>query len=603
MTPRIAGDWALPLFTKELTELASKRQTFIVRAAYAAILSSFMLAIWFMMLPRHPGALVELLSIGPMIGNWIYFSQAFCVQWLWPLIVCGTLTVEKERNTLPLLLLTRLTPATIVLEKFFSNMLLATSFLFLSLPLLTLCLSIGGMSSGDMFVLGLVLITRAIELTAIALMCSAYCQTTGSALIATYVVAILTKMLTGCFRSYLLGSSMGITLFGLFFESLQLSLPGSRYSVLAASYINLLEIFQTQIMPSLVIAVASLLGARHFLSSRSFVSTTETSLKSFVDRVGRLAHRLNQNSVTRGAVLIREGRREPDNDPVAWRETTTRALGQPRYLIGNFLTLEMPIIWFLSIVVARTSGYELFHTIGTMQQYLWMGMLMMISTVISGMIIQERRKQTWEILLVTPLTNRDIIQQKMDGIQRMLWILQAPLWTCLIFRAYHEGTVSYVLNEASMLLLYPRIVAWLALTESMKYTNRIYAILGTLLAIVVLITAGALLGGTLAIMTIPMLQASETPWRTLTPVVFPLQASPLTLLICNLMVPNLGQDGTLLLEGFPNAVRISVIPALWNFVLFYGVLRFVKHRCLRRAEKSLRSNPQSSRRSQESVQP
>jgi len=574
--------WALPLFTKELLELAGKRQTYTIRACYASGLSLATLVIWILLSPRSPGSVLELIRVGYAIGTWIYCLQAAGIQWLWPIMASSTLTAEKERNTLPLLFLTRLGPTTIIVEKFFSRLLVVASFHILSLPVMSLALSMGGLSPLNLLFLSLILMVQAIEITAISLMCSAYFRTTTGSLIGTYIVAVLVKFAISAIELVATPGGATSTLFSIVGNHLQLRLPNA---LSLRSLFNFDLYFWNQMLPSLLVSGICLLLARHFLVHRTFMSITETSLKAFVDRVGTWANRLNQNAITRGAILIREGRREPENDPVAWRETTTRALGQPRYLIGNFLALEFPIIWFLSIVVAKVSGAELYQAIGNMQMALWLGMLMMITTVISGMIIQERQKQTWETLLVTPLTNRDIVQQKMDGIQRMLWILQAPLWTCLAFRAYHEQTFAYVLNEASLLLLYPRIVAWLAMTQGMIYKNRIQASVMTLLSIGGLILIGVIFAGTLLFTTLFVYDEFDPSVR-IHSFLAPLLLCPITLPICNLLPPAPNDPG----GSFANAVRESIIPSVWNFAIFFIVLRLVKHRCFKLATKNLRKN-------------
>ncbi|MDB5390165.1 MAG: gliding motility-associated transporter permease protein [Planctomycetaceae bacterium] len=571
--------WSLPLFVKELVELSGKRQTYVIRVSYAVALYLFGLTIWFLVIPGWTASVVSVLEVGPLVGNWIFYLQAVGIQWLWPIMACGAFTIEKERNTLQLLLLTRLSPATIVLEKFFSRLVVVATFLFISLPILAFCLGIGGISVQDLTLLSLVLSVQAIEVTAIALMCSAYCRTTTGSLIATLVLAVLIKTVS-CFLEFSFSTSPpNPSVYLTILDSLQLRPPFSRYSwQLTAVRVNGLGYLWQHALPSLNRSVICLMLCRRFLIDRTFVSNTETSLKSFVDRVGKWAHRLNQNSVTRGAILIREGRREPDNDPVAWRETTTRALGQPRYLIGNFLALEFPIIWFLSIVVARLQGDALIETIGTMQMYLWIGMLLMISTVISGMIIQERQKQTWETLLVTPMTNREIVQQKMDGIQRMLWILQAPLWTCMAFRAYHEATIGYVLNEASMLLLYPRLVAWIAMTCGVIYTNRVQAILMTIVTVAGWILLGALIVIVLLIpinvIVIPIGLSSVSVSAFL----LAAQFCPLTLLLVNL---------SHWAHGNPSE-HYFLIHGVWNLILYSAALKVLRHHCLTVADRYLR---------------
>jgi hypothetical protein len=442
---------------------------------------------------------------------------------------------------------------------------------------------------------GCVLIVQAIEVTAVSLMCSAWFSSTGGAMVGTYFMIGVTKSAVCALSFY---GAIGIpepSFPVLMFDGLALNPPLEPLATnLNAWSLNLF--IQFPLFMLLVTGVSLLFSAfflvltRYFLVRQVRVTTQETSLKAFVDRVGELANRFNQNSLTRGAVLIREGRREPENDPVAWRETTTRALGQPRYLIGNFLALELPIISFLVIIVARAEGDELFHAIATMQTNLWIGMLSMIAMVVSGMIIQERQKQTWDTLLVTPLTSREIVQQKMDGIQRMLWILQAPLWTCMLFRAWHEASVAYVLNDVSMLLVYPYIVAWIAMTCGIIYKKRIQAMLMTITFVFLWIGIGwgmALLV-TINPLAVWLLDTYSTPLVNLCQLLAE-QLCPATLPSLNLAVPVAPITGISVGRVDADAVlRQSFLPSIWNLLIYYGMLRLIRWRCLNIAEQTLR---------------
>ncbi len=592
--PTLRERWELPLFAKELTDSSGQRKTYLVRGGYAFALSLSALAAWWLMLPQGSASFTAGLKIGPAIGHWIYSFQAGALTWLWPIMACTALSVEKERNTLPLLLLTRLGPLTIVLEKFLSRLLVVACLLLTSLPLLAFCFGQGGIPYAFILTLTWLLLVQAIEVTAIAVMCSAYCRSTVGALIGTYLICILAKCstaLVGCVISIMLAAERGTSLSLHDFRNAMLESLGLIPSIIHSSldsalrfdglpgsmWLRILSVMYAFRITSLLISVGCLWLARWSLIHRTFVDVQESSLKAFVDRVGRWAQRANQNVVTRGRVVISEGRRLPDDDPVAWRERTTRALGQPRYLIGNFLVLEMPITWFLVIAVSRLEGVELLQTIGNMQMYLWAGMSLMICFVVSGLIIQERQKQTLDMLLAMPLTSREIVIQKMAGIERMLWIVSAPLWTCMAFRAYHEGTVAYVLNEAGMLLLYPRIIAWWAMASGIRQTTRLRAIFDALAT-----AAGAMIAGLL----IAVISIGFGGLLSLLSLLY-----PITLLSSNLTVAEFNPRKYFNLAVY---VRSSLLWGILNLLIYSAVLWLVRRVGLEVADFRLRGrNPTS----------
>lgn len=580
--------WALPLFAKELADRSRKRQTYIIRAGYAVFLSLAALFFWAHYVPKVWTSSATLLAVGPSVGNWIYYLQSIGIQWLWPVIACSAFAGEKERNTLQLLLLTRLSPRTIVLEKFFSLLLVVLSFILISLPILVCCFSVGGWSFQTLLVVLMFLVVQAIEMTAISVFCSAWFSTTASALVGTYFIAGISKLLFCAIAASMVRNNKP-SFYYLVIGTLNLDPPhlSGEWTLPLLYQYSAFMIHASAI--SLIFSVTYLFLAWLFLVRQTFSTAQETSLKSFVDNVGKVANRFNQNSITRGAVLIREGRREPENDPVAWRETTTRALGQPRYLIGNFLALELPILSFLIMVIAKAQGTEVFTAIATMQSNLWIGMLLMIAMVVSGMISQERQKHTWETLLVTPITNREIVQQKMDGIQRMLWILQAPLWTCMVFRACFEGTVAYVLNDVVMLLIYPRIVAWIAMTCGVIYKKRMHAMLMTVATTLAWITIGGVIA--LFFMLSPLaiwLGHEFSPEQFVIVQLLIMQFCPATLSVVNLMVPT--EPAATLPTGFDNVtdMRQALLPSFWNLLIYATLLHLIRRRCLKIAERKLR---------------
>lgn len=598
--------WEFPLLARELTESSGRSRTYVIRTCYAALVVLAGVIFWGVLSHDSSTGWINRLDIGPLVGHWTYYVQMVALDWLWPIIACSALTIEKERNTLSTLLLTRLSPPAIILEKFLSRLWLATSLLLTCLPLLAFCFSQGNASLVYFVKFPGLLLLAAIEATAISMMCSAYSRSTAGALIGTYICFSLAKILTGVLGLAIVVQRLGITFTGnrlmyAVLSSLHL-VPPSRYRLYGSGLIPLhdmnvrfvsdfsnpvfwtitVPVYLGFYLPPMLIALLALCLASRFLRRRSQPARQGTSIKEFVDRVGAWARRINDNPITRGRVVFKEGRRLPDDDPVAWRESTTRALGQPRYLIGNLLVLEVPIIWFLLIASSRLSGSQLHEIVANMQTFLWTGMLLMVCVVVTGVIIQERQSQTLELLLTTPLSRRAIVFQKRAGIERMLWIMQAPLWTCLAFRAFFGSPWQYLFNEAGMLLLYPRIVAWLAVDSSLRHKTRLAAIMDVLFSLTAWIAVGTMIG--IAWCVCLIVAASDVFYPGSSPpsdpmwfvLVTPWQLSPATLLYLNLLPQE------------PNYATASLLPGIVNLMITLTALRWLRNRCLGHADRFLR---------------
>lgn len=608
--PGLRRSFEFPLLARELTESSAKLRTYQIRVGFAVLVSLLGVVTWEVLRYYAVRGRFSNLSVGPLVGHWIFYGQAVALDWLWPIVACSALTSEKERDTLSTLLLTRLSPAAIILEKFLSRMWLATSLLLTCLPLLALCFLQSNSPLEYFCTFPAVLFVSAAEITAISLMCSAYARSTAGALIGTYVCYNIARVATA-----ILGVTIFLFLFppaGPFdhvgytiFCSLHLNPPDYRLyeSVALPIYGIKLITFVTDVtnpafwtvtlpislgfyLPPVLVTLFSLWIAAFLLKRYRPAARQGTSLKAFVDRMGEVARRVNENPVTRGRVVFKEGRRLPDDDPVAWRETTTRALAQPRYLIGNLLVLEIPIIWFLLIASSRLSGMVMHATIAHMQTMLWIGMLLMVLVVVSGVIIQERQNQTLELLLTTPLSRREIVFQKRAGIERMLWIMQAPLWTCLAFRAAFGAPWPYLFNEAGMLVIYPRIVAWMAVDSSLRCKTRLAAIMDVLFGLTAWVMIGTLIGVVWCvffwIFLIDLLFSGPDPAVGGLVLLASFQLSPATLLYLN------SQFTDPLAANWPTFAMGLYVPGILNMAITLQALRWLKHRCLSHAEKYLR---------------
>src|SRR5688572_3503195 len=107
----------LPLLAKELLEQAARPRTYIVRTLYAALLFFFALLIFYFSSYESIANPLALFGRGREVFFNVVRLQFAGVLLFMPAITCGAITAEKERNTFGLLLLTRLSPTTILLEK------------------------------------------------------------------------------------------------------------------------------------------------------------------------------------------------------------------------------------------------------------------------------------------------------------------------------------------------------------------------------------------------------------------------------------------------------------------------------------------------------
>src|SRR5580704_3242055 len=181
----------LPMLAKDLREMAQRRQTYGVRVAFAMLM---FLVSGLIFLPTYGMARFSptgLLGKGGQLLNVLYVIELVGLCLFVPAIVSGALAAEKERNTLQLLFLTRLGPWTILIEKLLSRLVPVGTFLLVSLPLVFVAYLLGGLTRGDVEFAVLGLAATAFEVACLSLFCSAFCATSATAFVMSYVILVI----------------------------------------------------------------------------------------------------------------------------------------------------------------------------------------------------------------------------------------------------------------------------------------------------------------------------------------------------------------------------------------------------------------------------
>ena len=482
----------LPLLARELNEQAGRRRTYVLRLLYGTLL--FLLAFW--QFER------TLAGVGPNIFSALgtgaqMFRQVMLIQFLGillflPALVCGAITSEKERDSLSLLLITRLSPWTILVEKLLGRLVPMFSFLLLSLPLLAFAYSLGGVSTMEMISGVCILCLTCLHVGTLSLMCSSWATTTVSAFIGTYALGLVTWFGLGFLgivihSSRQLSSLLGIqdTLF-----TLMTSQPG---------------VLETQAVLLLVPALLFFGLSRIFLVRRAQV-TPKNLVLEFFRRLDTFFTWLN-DITTGGVLLVRDDVALPEDEPITWRETRKKSLGTTRYLVRVLVTIETPLF----LVLAAVAGMALQARLGIAAEALyviWSVSVLLISVQATSLISSERTHQTLDVLLATPLTSREIVLQKFRGPRRLIRVLWIPFLTVFLFEVWFahgteglsDGTLAlltvpfntldaaivhydYMLCAILSIIVYLPLTTWLAFLVGTCIRSQARSLLVTLLLI------------------------------------------------------------------------------------------------------------------------
>ncbi|MFO1093910.1 MAG: ABC transporter permease subunit [Planctomycetaceae bacterium] len=405
----------LPLLTKELLEQSARPRTYVIRAVYAALLFFCSLLVFYLSSYQDVANPLSLFGRGRDVFRNVVKLQFAGVYLFMPAITCGAIAAEKERNTIGLLLLTRLGPTTILLEKLLSRLVPMGSFLLLSLPLMGFAYSMGGVGQWEFWIVVWCLLLTAVQVGVLALACSAYCRTTVQAFMATYFCGFLMYMVCSC------GTGLPLVAPLLLLDRWNRGWP---YLIGLSA-------------PTIGLIVVLFLAARAWVIRRAFVQPQNLTVK-FLRRLDAFFQELNDNSFTRGVVLFDESVQLPGDDPIAWRETRKKALGMYRYLFRFLVATEGPVLLvccFIATDNPRNIGGAS-RSVSVMLFMIWILGGLMVTVKAASLIAGERSHETLDVLLSTPIRSREIFRQKFHGVRRLMFIIACPLVTIVLFQAY-----------------------------------------------------------------------------------------------------------------------------------------------------------------------
>jgi hypothetical protein len=392
--------------------------------------------------------------------NVLYEIEWFGLCLFVPAIVSGALAAEKERNTLQLLFLTRLGPWTILLEKLLSRFVPVATFLLVSLPLLFIAYLMGGLTRSDLQFAAIGLAATAFQVGCIALFCSAFCATSASAFVMSYVLIALVLLFP--FFAVLAIIS---------FESCYQLVAGSNFAVIAwlndpqthatiervvsaTLGINLdwlfgqmsapgpVRPFHTTSFPLIVIASIGLifLILARLVIVRRASPQPKNRIRRFFQWLDRVFGRLNDR-YARGIVLSRPGSDLPGDNPVAWREKRRGTLGRINYLVRMLLVIELPILLFTVMLVVNTPDVN-FTGLSILGLLLWPIALLVVFVRSAGLIAAEKARQTLDVLLTTPLPLSALAGAKMRGLWRVMFIVSVPILLHALFVGYLQTSTT-----------------------------------------------------------------------------------------------------------------------------------------------------------------
>jgi ABC-type transport system involved in multi-copper enzyme maturation permease subunit len=181
-----------PVFTREAVTLPRRPRLFLARTLYVGVLFGLMVTAWLILTGNQ-----EVRNI----GDWARFGaqlfaivaplQLAIVTLLSALVAAAAVAQEKDRRTLVLLLLTRLTNSELVLGKLLASMLTVLTMIFATAPLFFIALLLGGVSASQIFRVMLITLLSALAAGSLGSVIALWREKTFQTLAMTTLILVL----------------------------------------------------------------------------------------------------------------------------------------------------------------------------------------------------------------------------------------------------------------------------------------------------------------------------------------------------------------------------------------------------------------------------
>ncbi len=176
-----------PVLQRELLVNLRTHRAFMLLAVYQVLLAIVVLAAW------PSDARLDLTTNPPSarkLVNLFFLGQYIIASLIAPSFAAGAITGEKERRTYEMLLASPLRPAAIILGKMVASLTHLAILIIASLPIIVLCLPLGGVSIYEVLAAYLGLVVSVLLFGAIGMLCSSYFSRTSNSLVVSYLVIL-----------------------------------------------------------------------------------------------------------------------------------------------------------------------------------------------------------------------------------------------------------------------------------------------------------------------------------------------------------------------------------------------------------------------------
>ncbi|QDU74164.1 ABC-2 family transporter protein [Bremerella volcania] len=453
-----------PVLQRELLVNLRTARAFLLLLAYQMLLAAIVYFAW----PQ-----VERLDLSAdqeaarRLFDLFFLGQFVLASLMAPSFASGTLTGEKERKTYEMLLASPLKPGAIVLGKLLASLAHLALLIFTSLPIVMLCLPLGGVSLYELLAAYAILMVAVATFGMISVACSSFFARTASSLVVSYLL-ILPIALAGAFVWQMLGQNGGLRLIVLL-----MTVPAA-----AAATILLLSLYTAR----------TLLYPHDVGSEGKDVVDLEKEAR---EAVGLVIQR-DQFPDRLFAPPKRTQLLDDHKNPVYDKEIHSEIFAQGTLMLRLVIQISM----FLAIPLMAVCLYFKPQYAPLYMAYVILFNILVGPVFSAGSITSERERETLDLLLTTEISPWMILSGKLIAGFRVSSVLTGfllwPLLLACVMVPYYWTNWTSVLAYLSVILITCITTSMLALFCSVLFRKTSHSLMCTYLVII------ALFCGTLA---------------------------------------------------------------------------------------------------------
>ncbi len=450
-----------PVLQRELLVNLRMPRAFVLLLLYQVLLAAVVYFAWpkdtLVDLTKNPESTSRLVDL-------FFLGQYILASLMAPSFCAGAISGEKERMTYEMLLASPIRPESIVMGKLVAALTHLAILIFTSLPIVMLCLPLGGVSFYEVLAAYLALIASVITFGMISVACGSFFSRTSASLVVSYLTIL------------------PLALLGIIFWA-SLSEFGEARFKLSVTVIPGIAAFIT--IPLFYICSARMLYPPDFGSEGKEVIDLE---QESAQAVGLVIQR-DQFPDRLFAPPKRETLMDDGTNPVYDKEMRSEIFGQGTLM----LRLAIQISMVVAIPVMAWCLYIKRHLAPWYISYVVLFNILIGPVFSAGSVTSERERQTLDLLLTTVITPWQILWGKLLSGLRVSSVLSAfllwPVFLALIMVSAYWANLLTIAGYVVIFLLTCLTTAMLALFCSTIFSKTSTSLMATYTIILLMYVA------------------------------------------------------------------------------------------------------------------